>query len=175
MSRVASKPVSIPKGVEIKLSGQMLSVKGPKGSLDMRLHETVGLQQSGNELKIVTLSKDAVAMAGTMRSLISNMVIGVTEGFLRKLQLEGVGYRAQAQGNNLNLTLGFSHPVSYAVPQGIKIETPSQTEIVITGVDKQKIGQVAADIRAYRPPEPYKGKGVRYAGERILRKEAKKK
>lgn len=175
MSRVANKPISVPKGVEVRLNGSALTVKGPKGSLDMQVHGNVDIKQEGAELKVSARSDGARAMAGTVRALVNNMVTGVANGFMRKLQLEGVGYRAQAQGNKLNLTLGFSHPVNYQIPDGVKIETPSQTEIVITGVDKQKIGQVAADIRAYRPPEPYKGKGVRYVGERILRKEAKKK
>ena len=177
MSRIANKPVEIPSGVEISISGQSMSVKGKNGNLSMEVNEKVQFNQDGNVLKFS--GKDgvdgSVAMAGTMRSLADNMVVGVSQGFEKKLELIGVGYRAQAQGNKLNLTLGFSHPVVYEVPQGISIETPSQTEIVVKGADKQKVGQVSADIRAYRPPEPYKGKGVRYSDERVIRKEAKKK
>jgi large subunit ribosomal protein L6 len=174
MSRVAKKPISIPKGVEINLNGRQLSMKGPKGNLQMDLHPSVSIEKSDTELN-VKAADGAMVMAGTTRALLNNMMVGVTRGYERKLNLVGVGYRAQAQGKKLNLTLGFSHPVEYAVPEGVKIETPSQTEILVSGVDKQKVGQAAADIRAYRPPEPYKGKGVRYADERIVLKEAKKK
>jgi len=177
MSRIANKPVEIPSGVEISISGQSMSVKGKNGNLSMEVNEKVQFKQDGSVLNFS--GKDgvdgSVAMAGTMRSLADNMVVGVTQGFEKKLELIGVGYRAQAQGNKLNLTLGFSHPVVYDVPEGISIETPSQTEIVVKGADKQRVGQVSADIRAYRPPEPYKGKGVRYSDERVIRKEAKKK
>jgi len=175
MSRIAKKPVTVPAGTEIKITGQSVNIKGPKGTLNMDLHDTVSITQDGAELKFAPASDSDMAMAGTMRSLVSNMVLGVTEGFEKKLQLIGVGYRAQAQGNKLNLSLGFSHPVEYAVPEGISVETPSQTEILVKGSDKQKVGQVSAEIRAYRPPEPYKGKGVRYADEYVVRKEAKKK
>jgi large subunit ribosomal protein L6 len=175
MSRVANKPISIPKGVEVSLSGQNVSVKGPKGTMNMDMHPTVSLENTGAELKFAAANDDARAMAGTMRALMNNLVVGVTQGYEKKLSLVGVGYRAQAQGKKLNLTLGFSHPVEYEIPEGIKVETPSQTEIIVTGTDKQQVGQVAANIRAYRPPEPYKGKGVRYNDEKILRKEAKKK
>ena len=177
MSRIANNPVEIPSGVEISLSGQSMSVKGKNGSMSMEVNEKVQVRQEDNVLKFSGKEgvDGSVAMAGTMRSLASNMVVGVSQGFEKKLELIGVGYRAQAQGNKLNLTLGFSHPVIYDVPEGISIETPSQTEIVVKGADKQKVGQVSADIRAYRPPEPYKGKGVRYADERVIRKEAKKK
>jgi len=177
MSRIANSPVEIPAGVEVSLAGSSISVKGPKGSLERVIHASVAVAQDGDVLKFSArnVQKGAVAMAGTMRALTSNMVVGVTAGFEKKLSLIGVGYRAQAQGKVLNLTLGFSHPVSYESPEGITIETPSQTEIVIKGVDKQVVGQVAADIRAYRPPEPYKGKGVRYADEHVVMKEAKKK
>ena len=175
MSRIANKPVEIPSGAEVSINGQTVSVKGPKGNNSLDLHETVNISQEGNELKFTGTDDKATAMTGTMRSLVNNMVVGVSQGFEKKLQLIGVGYRAQAQGNVLNLTLGFSHPVNYAVPEGITIETPSQTEILVKGVDKQKVGQVSAEIRAYRPPEPYKGKGVRYADEYVIRKEAKKK
>lgn len=175
MSRVANKPVEIPKGVEVNISGQQLSVKGGKGTMQLDIHPTVQVEQGENELNFKASTDSARAMAGTMRALAYNVVTGVSQGFEKKLTLVGVGYRAQAQGNKLNLTLGFSHPIDYAVPEGIKIETPSQTEIVVSGTDKQKVGQVAADIRSFRPPEPYKGKGVRYADEHIVRKEAKKK
>ncbi len=175
MSRVANKPISIPGGVEIRLDNQRVHVKGPKGTMETDLHPAVTVDQSDNELKVVVTHKNANAMAGTMRSLLNNMVVGVSNGFEKKLTLVGVGYRAQAQGNKLNLTLGFSHPVEYSVPEGIQVQTPSQTEIVVSGIDKQKVGQVAAEIRAFRPPEPYKGKGVRYSDEHIVRKEAKKK
>lgn len=176
MSRVANKPVTIPKGVEVNINGQLVAIKGAKGTVQFDLHPTVGLEQGDGELKVVTGKNDTGgAMAGTMRALLNNVVTGVSRGFEKKLTLIGVGYRAQAQGNKLNLTLGFSHPVEYKVPEGVKVETPSQTEIVVSGIDKQKIGQVAADIRAYRPPEPYKGKGVRYTDENVVRKEAKKK
>ena len=177
MSRIANKPVVIPAGVEVSISGQTVSVKGKNGQMSIDLHEKVEVAQNDGELNFKGREgvPGSVAMAGTMRSLTDNIVTGVTQGFEKKLTLIGVGYRAQAQGNVLNLTLGFSHPVNYAIPEGITIETPSQTEIVVKGMDKQKVGQVSAEIRAYRPPEPYKGKGVRYADERVIRKEAKKK
>ncbi len=152
-------------------------MKGAKGNMSWRIHDTVEVEIDSAEIRVKPRikAKQAVAMAGTMRALINNMVTGVSQGFEKKLLLQGVGYRAQAQGKKLNLTLGFSHPVVYEVPEGVTIETPSQTEIVIKGADKQQIGQVAAEIRAYRPPEPYKGKGIRYADEHVVRKEAKKK
>ncbi len=177
MSRIAKAPVELPKGVEFKQNGNVVTLKGGKGELSMELNSEVELTQDDDGLKVSPRSGSRFAMAitGTMRSLLANMAQGVTEGFERKLELVGVGYRAQAQGKNLNLTLGFSHPVVYAAPEGINIETPSQTEVVITGTDKQKVGQVAAEIRRFRPPEPYKGKGVRYADERVILKEAKKK
>ena len=177
MSRIAKSPVELPKGVEFKQNGNVVTLKGGKGELSMELNSEVELTQDDDGLKVAPRSGSRFAMAitGTMRSLLANMAQGVTEGFERKLELVGVGYRAQAQGKNLNLTLGFSHPVVYAAPEGINIETPSQTEVVITGTDKQKVGQVAAEIRRFRPPEPYKGKGVRYADERVILKEAKKK
>ncbi len=174
MSRVAKKPITIPKGVEIKLQQQKIAAKGPKGQADMELHDTTQVEQVDGELKIVA-EPEATAMAGTMRALLNNLVVGVSEGFQKKLILVGVGYRAQVQGNKINLTLGYSHPIDYPLPDGIKAETPSQTEIIISGIDKQQVGQVAAEIRALRPPEPYKGKGVRLADEHIVRKEAKKK
>ena len=177
MSRIAKEPVELPKGVVFTQDGNVVTLKGAKGELSMELNSEVELSQDEGVLKLAPRSGSRFAMAvtGTMRSLLANMAQGVTEGFERKLELVGVGYRAQAQGTNLNLTLGFSHPVVYAAPEGISIETPSQTEVVIKGTDKQKVGQVAAEIRRFRPPEPYKGKGVRYANERVVLKEAKKK
>jgi len=177
MSRIANNPVSIPKGVEITLKGQEVTVKGSKGNLTMTLHDLVGISQIEDrlQLKAVEVSKASVALAGTSRSLVNNMVMGVSSGFQKELQLQGVGYRAQAQGKKLNLSLGFSHPVVYEVPEGIDIETPTQTQVIVKGIDKQLVGQVSADIRAFRPPEPYKGKGVRYVDEYVKRKEAKKK
>lgn len=178
MSRVANNPVVIPAGVEVTLNGQMLNVKGAKGNLSIDVHSDVEVKKDENVLTFGNRSQaesGSTALAGTTRALVNNMVTGVSQGFEKKLELVGVGYRAQVQGNKLNLTLGFSHPVEFNVPAGIAIETPSQTEILVKGVDKQQVGQIAANIRAYRPPEPYKGKGVKYANERILRKEAKKK
>lgn len=177
MSRIAKNPVVIPKGVDVKLSGSALSVKGPKGQLQFDVHPLVKVQQADGRLlfEAGATSTFARAMSGTVRALVNNMVRGVTKGFEKKLTIVGVGYRAAAQGKKLNLTAGFSHPVVYAVPDGIAIETPSQTEIIVKGTDKQQVGQVAAEIRAVRPPEPYKGKGIRYADEHVARKEAKKK
>jgi large subunit ribosomal protein L6 len=175
MSRIAKSPITLAKGVEVKVDGQSVSVKGGKGALSLELHPTVQVNLDEGVLNVVPANDSAWAMAGTMRALLNNMVVGVSEGFQKKLQLIGVGYRAQAKGDVLNLTLGFSHPVDYPVPKGITIETPSQTEILVSGSDRQQVGQVAAEIRGFRPPEPYKGKGVRYADERVLRKEAKKK
>ncbi len=177
MSRIAKAPVAIPKGVEIKLAADEISVKGPNGQLQLASHPLVQVLQEGEELKVVTRGegKAATAMAGTTRALVNNMVTGVTQGFEKKLSIVGVGYRAQIQGNKLNLNLGFSHPVIYEVPEGIQVEVPSQTEIVIRGADKQRVGQVAAEIRRYRQPEPYKGKGIRYHDEHVVRKQAKKK
>lgn len=177
MSRVANSPVELPKGVEVKLEADQISVKGSKGSLFMPLRAEVDVSQEGDVLTFAPRNngKAALAMSGTYRSLVGNMVRGVTEGFEKRLQLVGVGYRAQAQGAKLNLSLGFSHPVEYQLPEGVTVETPSQTEIVLKAADKQLLGQVAANIRAYRPPEPYKGKGIRYADENVRRKEAKKK
>ncbi len=177
MSRVAKSLIALPSGVEVNIAASEISVKGSKGNMQLALHDYVSVAQEDGSLKVAPNkeSKEHWAMAGTFRALINNMVTGVTDGFEKKLSLVGVGYRAQAQGQKLNLSLGFSHPVEYAVPEGVKVETPSQTEIVVSGCDKQKVGQVAAEIRAYRPPEPYKGKGVRYADEHVMRKEAKKK
>jgi len=177
MSRVANNPIAIPKGVETKLSDNEISVKGSKGNLRLSLHSLVGVSQDGEILKVSAKddSRQADALSGTFRSLISNMVIGVSEGFEKKLELQGVGYRAKAQGKTINITVGYSHPINYKLPEGVTADTPTQTEIVITGADKQLVGQVAAEIRDFRPPEPYKGKGIRYADERVYRKEAKKK
>lgn len=177
MSRVAKNPVSIPKGVEISINKRLVAIKGVKGAMEMSLHPYVAISQEEDKLKLapVTEAPEHWAMAGTMRALVNNMVTGVSKGFERKLSLVGVGYRAQAQGKVLNLTLGFSHPVNFKVPDGITVETPSATEIIVKGVNKQQVGEVAAKIRAYRPPEPYKGKGVRYADETVVLKEAKKK
>ncbi len=170
-------PLDIPKGVEVSIQGNAINVKGSKGAMEHKLHKSVEIKNEDNVLTLIPRegAPNAGAQAGTARSLLNSMMIGVTEGFEKKLELVGVGYRAKAEGKSVNLTLGFSHPVNYTLPEGITAETPSQTEIVIRGIDKQRVGQVAADIRAYRPPEPYKGKGVKYAGEHIVRKEAKKK
>jgi large subunit ribosomal protein L6 len=177
MSRIAKKPVPVPAAVEVTENGQQIIVKGPKGSLQHDIHALVEVKLEDGELSFSPRdeSKAANALAGTTRALVSNLVVGVTDGFEKKLELVGVGYRAQAKGKLLNLTLGFSHPVEYEVPEGVTVETPSQTEIILKGTDKQRVGQVAAEIRALRPPEPYKGKGVRYADEVVVRKEAKKK
>lgn len=177
MSRVAKKPIPLVGGVTVELAGQSLTVKGPKGSLSMQVNPEVQVERQDAELKIAPRSgsRFANAIAGTTRALVNNMVIGVSAGFQRKLELVGVGYRAQAQGAKLNLTLGYSHPIVYDVPQGVTVETPSQTEIIVKGADRQKVGQVAADLREFRSPEPYKGKGVRYSDETIVLKEAKKK
>jgi large subunit ribosomal protein L6 len=176
MSRVL-KSVALPAGVSVSVSGQNIEIKGSKGTLMHSVHSDVEIVQEDGGLRFAprVKSQPVMALVGTTRALLGNMVKGVSVGFERKLELVGVGYRAQAQGKVLNLTLGFSHPVEYGVPEGIAIETPSQTEILVKGIDKQKVGQVAAEIRGYRPPEPYKGKGVRYSDERVVRKEAKKK
>lgn len=177
MSRIAKYPVAVPKGVEVSLAGGNISVKGPLGTIARAMDPNVAIEQSesGLQCKALGNSRQAHAMSGTMRALVANMVVGVTKGWERRLTLVGVGYRAQAQGDKLNLTLGFSHPVVHQMPKGVKVTTPSQTEIVLSGVDRQLVGQVAAEVRDYRPPEPYKGKGVRYANESIVLKETKKK
>ncbi|WP_372747764.1 50S ribosomal protein L6 [Litorivivens sp.] len=176
MSRVAKDPVSIPKGVEVKLNGSDIAVKGSNGNLSMVINEAVVVKQEDDKLVFAPRDeKTSWAMAGTTRALINNMVVGVSQGFERKLELNGVGYRAKASGKSVNLTLGFSHPIDYQLPEGVSADTPTQTEIVLKSADKQLLGQVASEIRAFRPPEPYKGKGVRYADEYVRRKEAKKK
>ncbi len=179
MSRIAKLPVKLPQGVNATVAADTVTVKGAKGALTLTVANGITVAQKEQHLLVAVdegkATTDRVAAAGALRANLANMVTGVTRGFERKLELVGVGYRAAVQGKSLNLTLGFSHPVSYAVPDGISIETPSQTEILIKGVDRQKVGQVAAEIRGYRPPEPYKGKGVRYAGEKIVMKEGKKK
>jgi large subunit ribosomal protein L6 len=177
MSRIAKKPIEVPSGVEFSINGREFSAKGPKGNLTGILHDAVELTREDD---VITLSprdkrQSSMAVTGTMRSVVNNIIEGVANGFEKKMQLVGVGYRAQAQGRQLNLSLGLSHPVNYQVPEGIEVETPAATEIVVRGCDKQKVGQVCAEIRAFRPPEPYKGKGVKYADEQIVRKEAKKK
>ena len=177
MSRIANNPVVLPKGVEVKIDDQVIAVKGAKGELRIQLNKLVSVETGDERLlfKAKQETKSATAMTGTFRSLVSNMVQGVTSGFQKELELQGVGYRAQMQGKKLNLSLGFSHPVVYEAPEGIEIETPSQTQVLVKGIDKQLVGQVSADIRSFRPPEPYKGKGVRYVDEYVKRKEAKKK
>jgi large subunit ribosomal protein L6 len=177
MSRVAKSPVAIPAGVEVKIDGQLVTVKGTNGTATWDVNVKVEVKQEDNQLLFSARNDErlAWAQAGTTRALVNNMVTGVSQGFEKKLELNGVGYRAKSTGNVLNLTLGFSHPVDYELPEGVKAETPSQTEIVLKGVDKQQLGQVAAEIRAFRPPEPYKGKGIRYSDEYVRRKEAKKK
>jgi large subunit ribosomal protein L6 len=177
MSRVAKNPIDLPKGVEARIAGDTLTVKGAKGSLTLTLNPAVTVTCEGNQIRVAAKQSDRVsrALAGTARAHAANMVAGVSQGFQKKLELVGVGYRAQAQGRKLNLQLGYSHPIAYELPAGIEAQTPSQTEIVVGGADCQLVGQVASEIRGFRPPEPYKGKGVRYAGERIERKEAKKK
>jgi large subunit ribosomal protein L6 len=177
MSRIAKYPVPVPKGVEVNMASGQISVKGPLGMIARAADPNVEVKKEGEDLVFKALgnSNHADAMSGTMRALVANMVQGVTKGFEKRLALVGVGFRAQAQGDKLNLSLGFSHPVVHQMPKGVKVATPTQTEIVITGIDKQLVGQVAAEVRNHRPPEPYKGKGVRYAGEVIVLKETKKK
>jgi len=174
MSRVAKKPINLPKGVECQVKADAITVKGPKGTLAMAAPAGVDVAIDGGQIKLSAKNADSMKMAGTARALINNMVTGVTDGYQRKLELVGVGYRAALQGKDLNLTLGFSHPVMFQAPEGITITVPVQTEILVAGADKQRVGEVAAKIRAFRPPEPYKGKGVRYSGEKITLKEAKK-
>jgi large subunit ribosomal protein L6 len=180
MSRIGNNPVKLPPKVEVTLAAGEITVKGPLGSLTRKFGQTVTIEKvsaekDGEQLVFKALNAEASAMQGTLRALVANMVKGVTDGYQRKLTLVGVGYRAQAAGDKINLSLGFSHPVVHTMPKGIKVETPVQTEIIVKGIDKQAVGQVAAEIRAYRPPEPYKGKGVRYVDERVIIKETKKK
>ena len=177
MSRIAKNPIIVPSGVDVSISGDRVSVKGAKGNLQLVLHENVTIANEDGKLQLAPRSDDRSqwAMAGTFRALVGNMVTGVSKGFEKKLKLIGVGYRAQVKGKTLNLNLGFSHPIDYPIPEGVSISTPTPAEILVSGCDKQKVGQVAAEIRAYRPPEPYKGKGVRYENEYVVRKEAKKK
>jgi large subunit ribosomal protein L6 len=175
MSRIGNNPIKLPAKVEVTIAGGEISVKGPLGSLSRRFGPTVNIEQSGDTLTFKAANPEAGAMHGTMRALVANMVKGVTDGYQKRLTLVGVGYRAQVAGDKLNLSLGYSHPVVHQMPKGVKAEVPVQTEIIVKGVDKQQVGQVAAEIRAYRPPEPYKGKGVRYADERVVIKETKKK
>lgn len=177
MSRVAKAPVTLPKGASVTLNGQQVEVKGKNGNMSLRLHDLVELKQEDDLLLLspVEDSKEAMMHTGTMRSLLNNMLIGVSEGFTKRLQLIGVGYRAQVAGNKVTLNVGYSHPVEYTLPEGVTAETPSQTEIILKSIDKQQLGQAAAKIRGFRPPEPYKGKGIRYSDEHVVRKEAKKK
>ena len=175
MSRIGNNPIKLPAKVEVTIAGGEISVKGPLGSLSRRFGPTVSIEQSGDTLTFKAANAEASAMHGTMRALVANMVKGVTDGYQKRLTLVGVDYRAQVAGDKLNLSLGYSHPVVHQMPKGVKAEVPVQTEIIVRGVDKQQVGQVAAEIRAYRPPEPYKGKGVRYADERVVIKETKKK
>ena len=174
MSRVAKKPIALPKGVELKVAGEAVTVKGPKGTLSFALPAGVEVNINGSEVLLASKDAETMKFAGTARAVLANMVKGVSEGYERKLELVGVGYRAALQGKDLNLSLGFSHPILFKAPEGITITAPTQTEVLIAGADKQRVGETAAKIRAFRPPEPYKGKGVRYAGEKITIKEAKK-
>lgn len=177
MSRIAKAPVELPKGVEVRVADGVVYLKGVKGALTLKLNSNVHIENDDNKLKLspINESTDANALAGTTRALLQNMVIGVSKGFERKLELVGVGFRAKAQGKNVNMVLGYSHPIDYSLPDGVTAETPTQTEIILKSADRQLLGQVAAELRSYRAPEPYKGKGVRYAGEQVYRKEAKKK
>jgi large subunit ribosomal protein L6 len=175
MSRIGNNPVTVPPKVEVALAAGEISVKGPLGTLSRKFGNQVSIERDGEQLVFKAANDEARALQGTLRALVAGMVKGVTQGYQKKLTLVGVGYRAQAAGDKINLSLGFSHPVVHAMPKGVKVETPVQTEIIVKGIDKQQVGQVAAEIRAYRPPEPYKGKGVRYADERVVIKETKKK
>ena len=175
MSRIGNAPVKVPPKVEVALSAGEISVKGPLGTLSRKFSDHVTIEKDGEQLIFKAANEEAGALQGMLRALVANMVKGVTQGYEKKLSLVGVGYRAQAAGDKINLSLGFSHPIVHRMPKGVKVETPVQTEILVKGIDKQQVGQVAAEIRAYRPPEPYKGKGVRYVGERVVIKETKKK
>jgi len=174
MSRVAKKPIALAKGIELNVQPESVSVKGPKGTLSIAKPAGIAVQIENDTANVSANDPSLVPLAGTLRAILANMIQGVSQGFERKLELVGVGYRAAMQGKDLNLSLGFSHPVLFTAPEGITIATPTQTEIVVSGADKQRVGEVAAKIRGFRPPEPYKGKGVKYAGENIIRKEAKK-
>ena len=175
MSRIGNQPITLPAKVDVAIASGEVTVKGPLGSLSWRIADGVGVERKGDAIVCTAVRPEARALHGTTRALIANMVKGVSQGFERRLTLVGVGFRAQAAGDKLNLSLGFSHPIVHAMPKGIRVETPQQTDILVKGIDKQLVGQVAAEIRAYRPPEPYKGKGVRYADERVVLKETKKK
>lgn len=177
MSRIANYPIAVPSGVEVKLQGQLVNIKGGKGAMEYSVHDDVEVVQEDGTLRIVARNDkpETQALSGTTRAVLNNIVTGVSTGWERRLMINGVGYRAQAQGRKLNLQLGFSHPIEYDLPEGIDVQTPTPTEVVVSGASKQLVGQVAAEIRAFRPPEPYKGKGVRYSDERVRRKEAKKK
>ena len=175
MSKIARKPIAIPEGIKFSINANMIDIEGPMGKLSFTKHENISIDQDEGSVLVKTNDEEQVALSGTTRALLSNMVHGVSKGWVKKLKMIGVGYRAKADAKNLEITVGFSHPVKYHIPEGLKIETPAQTEIVITGIDKQKVGQAAAEIRSYRPPEPYKGKGIRYEDEIVIKKEAKKK
>jgi len=175
MSRIGNAPIKLPPKVDVALAAGEISVKGPLGTLSRKFSDHVTIEQDGEQLVFKASNEESGALQGTLRALVANMVKGVTQGFEKKLNLVGVGYRAQAAGDKINLQLGFSHPIVHSMPKGVKVETPVQTEILVKGIDKQQVGQVAAEIRAYRPPEPYKGKGVRYSDERVVIKETKKK
>ena len=175
MSKIARKPIELPENIKFSINANLIDIEGPMGKLSFIKHENISVDQQEGSILVKTSDEEQVALSGTTRALLSNMVHGVSKGWIKKLKLIGVGYRAKAETKNLEITVGFSHPVNYPIPEGLKIETPAQTEIVITGIDKQKVGQAAAEIRAYRPPEPYKGKGIRYEDEEVIKKEAKKK
>ena len=175
MSKVARKPIELPDNIKFSINANLIDIEGPMGKLSFTKHENISVDQQEGSILVKTSDDEQVALCGTTRALLSNMVHGVSKGWIKKLKMIGVGYRAKADAKNLEITVGFSHPVNYPIPEGLKIETPAQTEIVITGIDKQKVGQAAAEIRAYRPPEPYKGKGIRYEDEVVIKKEAKKK
>ena len=175
MSKVARKPIELPENIKFSINANLIDIEGPMGKLSFIKHENISVDQQEGSIFVKTADEEQVALSGTTRALLSNMIHGVSKGWIKKLKMIGVGYRAKADSKNLEITVGFSHPVNYPIPEGLKIETPAQTEIVITGIDKQKVGQAAAEIRAYRPPEPYKGKGIRYEDEVVIKKEAKKK
>ena len=175
MSKVARKPIELPENIKFSINANLIDIEGPMGKLSFIKHENISVDQQEGSILVKTSDDEQVALSGTTRALLSNMVHGVSKGWIKKLKMIGVGYRAKADAKNLEITVGFSHPVNYPIPEGLKIETPTQTEIVITGIDKQKVGQAAAEIRSYRPPEPYKGKGIRYEDEVVIKKEAKKK